>query len=65
MRRKIFKKSNESRIRHHFSLVPYYWRLRSAHNDYENGVGWVNDFGQIFYNYYASSFIFILPVCSI
>ena len=65
MRRKIFKKANESRIRHHFSLVPYYWQLRSASNNYGNSVGCVDSYGDVLHIYRASSFTYILPACSI
>ena len=66
MERKIFKKSDKSRIRYYFNSVIYYWRLRSASNIYEKNIGCgVDSDGDVVYLYRAGSLTYILPTCSI
>ena len=66
MNRKIFKKSDKSRIRYDFYSVIYYWRLRSASNIYGKNIGCVvGSDGDILSLHRASSLTYILPACSI
>lgn len=64
MRRKIFKKSDESRIRSDLKFKPYFWRLRSADSDDSTCVSYVSylGFAHKSFAYYDNG---VLPVCTI
>ena len=64
MERKIFKKSDKSRIRLDLNFEQYYWGFRSAHNTHKLFVGFADDYGCA--NYSIISYDYdILPVCTI
>lgn len=65
MRRKIFKKSDKSRIRLDLEFAPYcHWWLRSACSYYSRNVGCVYDPGYA-PGYGAYNHFDILPACMI
>ena len=64
MERKIFKKSDKSRIRFDLEFDPRYWRRRSADSDYGHYVGYVISYGYVD-DGVADDCYGILPSCSI
>lgn len=67
MDRKIFKKSNKSRIRYTLDIEPrYYWWLRSADCSYYNSriVAVIIESGMVSY-YNACYYYNVLPACTI
>lgn len=66
MKRKIFKKSNKSRIRYTLNLEPCYRWLRSADCSYYNRriVAIVIESGMVSY-YNAYHYYNVLPACTI
>ena len=64
MRRKIFKKSNKSKIRLDLNPRSANWWLRSSYFYYNYDIGYVSIDGNIYY-YRFSGVVGILPVCII
>ena len=64
MRRKIFKKSNKSKIRLDLKLRSGNWWLRSSYFYYNYDIGYVGIDGNIYY-YRFSGVVGVLPVCII
>ena len=65
MRRKIFKKSDKSRIKLDSDFEQdCYWLLRSACNSREFFTGYVDDYGYVDYTDVNFNYD-ILPVCTI
>ena len=64
MRRNIFKKSDESRIRSDLKFKPDFWWLRSADSDDSTCVNYVSYLGfvHISFDYYDNG---VLPICMI
>ena len=65
MRQKIFRKSDESRVRFDFDFEPVDWDLRSTGNKHRNSSGYVDSYGNVYYIHRVGSFAYILPACSI
>ena len=64
MRRKIFKKSNKSKIRLDLNPRSANWWLRSSYLYYNYDIGYIGIDGNIYY-YRFSGVVGILPVCII
>lgn len=64
MNRKIFNKSDKSRIKSDLVFEPYRWWLRSADSSHSYYVGRIRDFGHV-YNNFTDFTYGVLPICMI